>query len=163
MSRGTRLNIRTLLALAPLAWLGACATHLANTQAAEQLEAQAEPAGSVYLGWRVFQDRCARCHGDSASGKAGAPDLLPRMRTLGPREFADWVLLRYQWPARSSSDPSGADRTAYVDNVVRGRSGEVTMPAWQDEPSVTAHVMDLHAYLSARAEGTQGPGRPARP
>jgi len=152
-----------LLALPCLVWLTGCAVDFANTQGARQLEAPVGPAGSVYLGWRVFEDRCARCHGDSASGKVGAPDLLVRMRTLGPREFADWVLLRYQWPARSSSDPSGADRAAYVDAVVRRRGGEVTMPAWQGEPSVTAHVMDLHTYLSARAEGTQGPGRPARP
>jgi hypothetical protein len=25
---------------------------------------------------------------------------------------------------------------------------------------VSAHIVDLYAYLSARAEGTQGPGRP---
>ena len=31
------------------------------------------------------------------------------------------------------------------------------MPAWQGEPQVTAHVMDLHAYLSARADGTLTP------
>ena len=156
------MKTRSLRALACLAWLSGCAVDIANTPGANQLEAAAEPAGSVYLGWRVFEDRCARCHGESASGKPGAPDLLARMRTLSPREFADWVLLRYEWPAQSSSDRSGADRAAYVDDVMRRRSGEVTMPAWQGEPRVTAHVMDLHAYLSARAEGAQPPGRPAR-
>ena len=39
-------------------------------------------------------------------------------------------------------------------------TGTLTMPAWQGEPVVTAHVMDLYAYLSARADGRQGPGRP---
>ena len=155
------MKTRLLLALPCLFWLVGCAVDLANTQGTRQLDAPVGPAGSVYLGWRVFEERCARCHGDSASGKPGAPDLLARMRTLGPREFADWVLLRYEWSARSSSDRGGADRAAYVDDVVRRRSGEVTMPAWQGEPQVTAHVMDLHAYLSARAEGTQPPGRPA--
>ncbi|MDD3936131.1 hypothetical protein [Rhodoferax sp.] len=29
------------------------------------------------------------------------------------------------------------------------------------EPRVNAHIMDLYAYLWARAEGTQGPQRPA--
>jgi hypothetical protein len=85
------------------------------------------------------------------------------VRTLGPREFADLVLLRYRWAESSQSDPQGADRQAYVDDVVRRRRGEVEMPAWQGEPRVTAHIIDLHAYLSARAEGTQGPGRPAGP
>jgi hypothetical protein len=37
----------------------------------------------------------------------------------------------------------------------------LTMPAWQGEPRVTAHIVDLYAYLSARAQGTQGPDRPA--
>lgn len=35
-----------------------------------------------------------------------------------------------------------------------------TMPAWDGKPIVTTHIVDLHAYLSARAQGTQGPGRP---
>jgi hypothetical protein len=34
--------------------------------------------------------------------------------------------------------------------------------AWQDEPPVNAHVLDLYAYLSARADGVAGPGRPRR-
>jgi hypothetical protein len=34
------------------------------------------------------------------------------------------------------------------------------MPAWDGNPMVSAHIVDLYAYLSARAEGTQGPGRP---
>ena len=74
------------------------------------------PAGDgdtpVYLGWRVFEDRCARCHGRAATGQGNAPDLLARVRTLGPREFADLVLLRYRWPDDSSSS---ADRQARVD------------------------------------------------
>ena len=42
-----------------------------------------------------------------------------------------------------------------------GRAGALTMPAWQNEPAVQAHVKDLYTYLAARSEGTQGPGRPA--
>jgi mono/diheme cytochrome c family protein len=157
------LKIGAPFACATLAWLAGCAVEIENVKAAQALEAQA-PAGSVYLGWRVFEERCARCHGASATGKAGAPDLLARVRTLGPREFADLVLLRYRWPdAASASDPLGADRESYVDDVVRRRRGELAMPAWQGEPRVTAHIIDLHAYLSARADGLQGPGRPAGP
>ena len=40
------------------------------------------------------------------------------------------------------------------------QQGALSMPAWQGEPRVNAHIMDLYAYLSARAEGRQGPGRP---
>jgi hypothetical protein len=34
------------------------------------------------------------------------------------------------------------------------------MPAWQGEPIVIVHIVDLYAYLSARAQGAQGSGRP---
>jgi len=33
-------------------------------------------------------------------------------------------------------------------------------PAAEGEPQDSAHIMDLYAYLSARAAGTQGAGRP---
>lgn len=151
------------LALAPLLSLVGCAAAPDGGKPATKVDAPAQPAGSVYLGWRVFEERCARCHGTSATGKPGAPDVLAGVRTLGPREFADFVLLRYWWPALPSSDPRNADRDAYIDDLVQRRKGEMVMPAWQGEPQVTAHVIDLHAYLSARAEGTQGPGRPAGP
>jgi hypothetical protein len=160
----TMLKTHALLACAILASVAGCALELENLKPARELDASMHPAGSVYLGWRVFQERCARCHGASATGKADAPDLLARVRTLGPREFADLVLLRYRWPdATSASDPMGADRETAIDDVVRRRRGELVMPAWQGEPRVTAHIIDLHAYLSARAEGVQGPGRPAGP
>jgi len=152
----------TVLALVALTGLAGCTVDASNARATQDAEASASPAGSVYLGWRVFEERCARCHGASATGKPGAPDVLSRVRTLGPREFADLVLLRYPWPELSSSDPTGADRAAHVDEVMRRRGSMITMPAWEGEPHVTAHVMDLHAYLSARADGTLGPGRPAR-
>jgi len=48
-----------------------------------------------------------------------------------------------------------------IDDVLQRRQGQLVMPAWQSEPSVNAHIMDLYAYLSARAQGSQGPGRPA--
>jgi hypothetical protein len=36
----------------------------------------------------------------------------------------------------------------------------VEMPAWQSEPVVNAHIIDLYAYLSARADGKLDVGRP---
>ncbi|MBK8742756.1 MAG: hypothetical protein IPM02_26185 [Betaproteobacteria bacterium] len=103
------------------------------------------------------RDRCAGCHGADASGTAGGPDLLPRVRTMGPRQFVSLVLTRYDW-AQLPGAPGG--KAVLADDVLQRKLGLLTMPAWQGEPRVTAHIADLHAYLSARAAGTQGPGRP---
>lgn len=152
-----RLPTRALLLLMGLA---GCAVELENVRPAQELAAQRErPAGSVYAGWRVYQDRCAACHGPAGEGAAGGPDLLPRVRTMGPQQFVARVLMRYEWnlPARGDA----AARDALVDDVLQRRQGLLTMPAWQGEPRVQAHIADLQAYLSARAQGTLGPGRPA--
>lgn len=135
-----------------------CAFEFRNAQPAQELARQAQPPGSVYVGWRVYQDRCARCHGASGGG-ATAPDLLPKLRTMGPQRFVDLVLRRYEWglPVPAYDGPA---REALVADIVQRRAGALTMPAWQGEPRVNAHIVDLHAYLSARAQGTRGPGRP---
>lgn len=141
--------------------LAACAVEWQNTQPAQELARQAKPPGSVYTGWRVFQDRCARCHGPAATGTADGPDLLPRVREMGPRRFVGLVLRRYDWSMPSGEARSeGAVRDAWIEDVLQRREGPLTMPAWEGEPRVNAHIADLYAYLSARAEGTQGPGRP---
>ena len=44
--------------------------------------------------------------------------------------------------------------------AVQRREPPVAMPAWQEEPAVNAHIMDLYAYLSARADGRQNGDRP---
>jgi mono/diheme cytochrome c family protein len=142
---------------------GCGAVELQNRQAAEELAQRSKPPGSVYTGWRVFQDRCAGCHGPDATGTAGGPDLLPRVRAIGPRQFVSLVLTRYDWglaPTQPASD--GVARQALIEDIVQRKAGPLTMPAWQGEPRVTAHIVDLHAYVSARAQGTQGPGRPAQ-
>ncbi len=156
-----------LLCAAAATLLAGCALALQNRQPAQQLAREAPPAGSVYVGWRVFQGRCAACHGAAATGGSGAqagPDLLPRLREMGPRRFVNAVLRRYDWDlprALASGDDTPA-RDALVDEVLQRRRGALTMPAWEGEPMVSAHVLDLYAYLAARAEGTQGSGRPAR-
>lgn len=152
-----------LPAAAALALLGlaGCAVEFTNTRAAQELARPAVPPGSVYTGWRVFQDKCAQCHGAAATGSAGAPDLLPRLQTMDERRFVNLVLLRYDWglPAAQLRDDAAA-RQALVEDIAARRAGALTMPAWQGEPRVNAHIADLYAYLSARAAGTQGPGRP---
>jgi Cytochrome C oxidase, cbb3-type, subunit III len=148
-------------ALTSLLCLAGCALEVQNVQPAQQMAQAAKPPGSVYTGWRVFQDKCAGCHGPAATGTAGGPDLLPRVREMGSRRFVNLVLLRYDWnlpAARAGSD--SAAREALIDQVLQRQQGGLTMPAWQGEPRVSAHIADLYAYLGARAQGTQGPGRP---
>lgn len=142
---------------------GCAAVEVQNRQAAEEIAQRSKPPGSVYTGWRVFQDRCAGCHGPAATGAAGGPDLLPRVREMGSRQFVNLVLRRYDWslPAAQAGSESAA-REALIDAIVQRKQGMLAMPAWEGEPRVSAHIVDLYAYISARAEGAQGPGRPAQ-
>jgi len=152
------------LMVVSIAWLSGCAVQWQNLEPAREMAAQSAPSGSVYTGWRVFQDRCAACHGPAATGTAAGPNLLPTIREMGPRRFVSVVLTRYDWdlPAAQAGS-TGAARDALVDDVVQRRATTLPMPAWEGEPSVNAHIVDLYAYLSARADGTQGPGRPPPP
>lgn len=145
-----------------LVGLGGCAVEFQNRQAAQELAERARPQGSLYAGWRVFQERCASCHGADASGSPRAPDLLPRVREMGQRRFVSLVLTRYDWPLPAgAARADGPAREALLTDIEQRRQGGMTMPAWQGEPVVQAHIVDLYAYVSARAQGTQGPGRPA--
>lgn len=141
--------------------LTGCAVEVQNTQPARELARLSEPPASVYVGWRVFQERCARCHGDAATGGAGGPNLLPIVREMGPRRFAGLVLNRYDWnlPPDQASRESAAQK-ALIEDILQRKEDAFVMPAWQGEPRVNAHITDLYAYLAARAEGSQGPGRP---
>lgn len=142
--------------------IAGCAVQVENVQPRQELEAaRTRPAGSLYAGWRVYMDRCARCHGVEATGSGNAPNLLVRVRSLGPTQFVNLVLRRYEWSLPSPPPAAeGTARAVAVDDIVQRRAGQLVMPAWQGEPRVTAHIADLHAWLAARADGTAGPGRP---
>ncbi len=148
------------LALVLAAGLSACSIELTNPQPARELAEAAKPAGSVYPGWRVFQAKCASCHGVDASGSANAPDLLPRVRTMGENQFVSLVLKRYDWGLPQATRQAGAEHEAMVAQQAQRKGQPLTMPAWQGEPTVQAHIVDVYAYLTARAQGTQGVGRP---
>jgi len=158
----TRTPLTTLAALAAasvaLSLLAGCAVQWRNTEPARQVARAAEPPGSAYAGWRVYQQRCASCHGTAADGAGGAPNLLLRLQGLGPQRFVDLVLRRYE--ADMLPPGQGSPREALVDDIVERRRGALAMPAWQGEPVVDAHVMDLYAYLAARSEGRLPAGRP---
>lgn len=145
-------------ALVLLGCAGDVGVTIENTQAAQEMARLSRPPGSVYTGWRVFQDRCAACHGPDATGTGRAPDLLPRVQQMGPRRFVGLVLKRYDW--NLPPPPAGQTMDTLIDDVMQRKEPVITMPAWEDNPSVSAHIADLYAYLSARAEGTQGKGRP---
>lgn len=133
-----------------------------NREASQTLARQSQPSGSVYMGWRIFQDKCASCHGPAALGSAGAPDLLPRVAAMGPHQFVSLVLKRYDWNnAIDKSSKDAAVQDAVVDQVLQRKEPALVMPAWGSEPSVNTHIADLYAYLSARSQGSQGTGRPA--
>lgn len=94
-------------------------------------------------------------------GGSGIPNLLPLVREMGTRQFVSLVLNRYDWGiAPEMARGNSTAKAALVESIVQRREAQITMPAWQGEPIVTAHIMDLLAYLSARAQGTQGPERP---
>lgn len=160
------ISASSILLLATV--LSACSSNnsgieLQNRKPAEQLARERQEAlspGSVYSGWRVFQNKCASCHGPAATGTAMAPNLLPRVREMGSRRFVGLVLTRYDW-ALPPGSTKGSE--AQIDAALQRQPGmAVSMPAWQGEPSVSAHIIDLYAYMTARADGSQGPGQPVR-
>lgn len=114
-----------------------------------------------YLGWRMFQQKCATCHGADATGTARAPNLLPRVAEMSESRFVALVLRRYTWiiPSGEAAGESAA-REAWIEQVLQRKQGNVDMPAWQNEPHVSAHIGDLYGYLRARSDGSLKPGRP---
>jgi hypothetical protein len=96
-------------------------------------------------------------------GSDKAPNLLPIVRNMSSRHFAEIVLKRYDLgnelvqgsEKKSTTEP-------YIDDILNRKEPAITMPAWQGEPTVNAHILDLYAYLTARAEGKFSTERPAQ-
>lgn len=157
----THKILHTASVFACILTLAGCAIEVQNTQATKELTQQSKPPGSVYAGWRLFQNKCASCHGPAASGTGNAPDLLPRVVRMGPHQFMDTVLKRYDWNLPAAQTKAGSsERETLVQDLTQRKGNPIQMPAWQEEPVVSVHIADLYAYLAARAQGTQGPGRP---
>jgi hypothetical protein len=120
---------------------------------------------STFLGWRAFQSACHACHGVDAVGTDVAPNLVERVKRLSSHDFTVKVLTSYRL-VFPSSEVSGDDLTAlrseFVEEVLRRERGDLIMPAWEEDHKVRAHVLDLYAYLRARADGVLGPGKPGR-
>lgn len=151
-----RFNSWALAAIATFT-LGGCALEFQNAQPYQQVQREAQPPGQIYAGWRVFQDKCASCHGPAGLGAGDAPNLLPIVRELGPRSFVSRVLTRYEWSRPApSAEQQGAALEAMIERIVQRQDAPLVMPAWEGNPRVNAHIMDLYAYLSARSEGREG-------
>jgi Cytochrome C oxidase, cbb3-type, subunit III len=117
----------------------------------------------TYLGWKLFHSACHSCHGVGGVGTGVAPNLLERVPTMTPRDFASKVLTSYRLVSPADEDTAqGHDAT--LEQILRrdrhAARGQVVMPAWGGDATVPPHVLDLYAYLSARAAGDLGPGQP---
>ena len=100
-------------------------------------------------------------------GSDKAPNLLPIVRNMSSRHFAEIVLKRYDLGnelgnglTQGSEKKSTTD--SYIDDILNRKEPPIAMPAWQSEPTVNAHILDLYAYLTARAEGKFSTESPAR-
>ena len=156
-------TIRTVLVLLLMAMqigISGCQTEFINAKPARELNPP-PPTDNLYAGWRVFQAKCASCHGAAATGGERAPDLLPIVRELSARRFAAVVLQRYDLDkgfAEDSKNQSTVDTR--IEDILRRGEPPIEMPGWQGEPAVNAHILDLHAYLAARANGKLSTERP---
>ena len=145
------------------ALLTGCSMEFINAKSARELKPPPAPVGDLYAGWRVFQDKCASCHGTTARGADQAPDLLPIVGNLNARQFAELILKRYDLGiglSQQSQDKTTLDTR--IAEIMHDNDPPIEMPAWQGEPAVNAHVLDIYEYLSARAEGLIGIERPKR-
>jgi mono/diheme cytochrome c family protein len=88
------------------------------------------------MGYTVYTATCMPCHGPDGLGSTFAPNLV---RIMPKRTYE-----------------------GFKEIVTDGRSvlpGQV-MPPFKDDKRVMAHLDDLWRYLSARADGALGRGRP---
>jgi len=154
-----------LLAALQLLIVG-CSMEFINARPTRALQ-PAPVAVNLYAGWRVFQAKCSQCHGTSAKGSEQAPNLLPIVRTMSARHFSEMVLKRYDLGnglenGLSQGSEKKSTTESYIDDILNRKEPAITMPAWQGEPTVNAHILDLYAYLTARAEGKFSTERPVQ-
>jgi hypothetical protein len=120
----------------------------------------------TYAGWRLFHSSCYVCHGVGGVGTGIAPNLVEKIGNYTPRGFATKVLTSYRIvPMSPDSGPPEtlAEREALLEQVMkreRQERGQPLMPAWDSDPDIAPHVLDIYAYLNARAFGGLGPGKP---
>ena len=118
---------------------------------------------ATYLGWRVFHSACYTCHGVDATGTSVGPNLVEKVKDLSAADFATKVLTRYRITLgfdEAAADDNTALRRAFLEQVLKYERGELIMPAWQRDPNVRPHILDIYGYLRARSDGVLDEGRP---
>lgn len=118
---------------------------------------------ATLTGWQVYHTTCYLCHGVDAVATAQAPDLTERVAALSAGQFAAVVLDRYPIIVgfgEVSGDDLSALRERFAAEIARHERGALLMPAWRGDERVQPHLLDLYAYLRARADGALGPGMP---
>lgn len=121
---------------------------------------------ATYTGWQVFSENCARCHGPGAAGTAMAPDLTERISRLSLDQFRIRVLHRYFLTV--PLDDAVAEGSPAMDQALEEaveaqaerEAPDPDMPRWRDNPDVREHIVELYAYLTARADAVIGPEVP---
>jgi mxaJ protein len=93
----------------------------------------------TYSGWIRYSAFCQQCHGIGGIGSGIAPDLTQAVKDLNKRQFE-----------------------TIVSCGLKGNLGTGVMPAWGDNPNIKPYLDNLWAYLSARAHGVLGAGRPQK-
>jgi mxaJ protein len=94
---------------------------------------------TTYTGWLRYSAFCQECHGTGGVGSALAPDLTQALKSLNQRQFE-----------------------TIVSCGLKGNLGTGVMPAWGDNPNIRPYIENLWTYLSSRANGALGPGRPQK-
>jgi Cytochrome C oxidase, cbb3-type, subunit III len=163
-------RVLPVLFLSLAAWGTAVAAQPASGRANDPLPGdyravQGRVDRGTYTGWRIFHTSCHTCHGVGGVGTDIAPNLTQRIRDYTPRGFAAKVLTSYRivaLPGLPGDDPA-AERERVLEEILKRErlaQGQVVMPAWEGDTAVPPHVLDLYAYLTARADGALGPGKP---
>jgi mono/diheme cytochrome c family protein len=120
---------------------------------------------ATFRGWLVYHSACHTCHGIDAIGTEVAPSLVERVKDLSAKQFTIKVITSYRI-VFGSGEVRGDDKTAvrerFAEEALRRERGDLVMPAWEHNPDVQPHVLDLYAYLRARADGALAPGVPSR-
>lgn len=96
----------------------------------------------TYNGYRRFHGTCHACHGQDAAGGSFAPALSESLKTMDYATFRKTVM-----EGREVKDASGAVNA---------------MPAFANDKNITKHLDDIYRYLTARANGGLGKGRPEK-
>jgi mono/diheme cytochrome c family protein len=128
---------------------------LAATQVLGAGQQSATPnAGDALLdaGRDLFLAKCAGCHGNDATGKPPAPNLLEKIGAMNESRFVGTVLHRYFWVV--SRDEAGGEsgaREAFVEQAMRRGLGDTSMPQWEKDPAVRKDVANIYNYLKAQA------------